>query len=172
MFIHDPAWSQIAADQWAKAAERGDIYVPRELHGDAAQAVILAVHNKRDSQAPLTLHIDCIIGDDTCVAIADILMDRTGPTSAHITHRALSAGLYLAVACDRRSAVPHAQFLFHGSPYKHGGPQDIADAAFFATQTNREEAFWLERAEDGASMEFGVEEALEYGIIHEVRERV
>lgn len=163
------AWATIAAEQWRLQAEKGVLWIPDLLQNDAAQAVLLAAHNAVAEGMALALMIDCIGGDDTCVDIAKAIRDpRIAASCAKVNYRALSAGLYLAVACDKRIAVPGAEFLFHGSPYKAGRRTDAEDAEYFEARTGTPSAFWAEKAESGEPFTFGAEEALALGVIHEI----
>ena len=163
-------WPTVCANLWQRLADEGTIIVPGLLQGDAAQAVLLHVRilAGRPVAEPLFLEINCTGGDSTCLRIADIIEAYGGDTAAHVVGVAYSAGLILAIACKRRTAVPNAVFLFHGSPLKDGAADDAQDAAMFGRRTGRPAEFWAEKAENGKEWQVGAEEALELGVIHEI----
>jgi ATP-dependent protease ClpP protease subunit len=101
--------------------------------------------------------------------MAAILTRHNQKTLATIHGRALSAGLVLAVACNHRCAVPHAEFLFHGADKRHHESDDQRRAEWFAERTARPAEFWLEKVAQG-DYTFGSDEALEIGVIDEIGE--
>jgi len=161
-------WEAASADIWLEHANAGRIYVHNHLQTYLALAVTWQVEWLMLKGQDIQFLVDCPGGDGTCVKIAKLLSTYAGRSTAHVTGVAWSAGLILAVACDRRTALPDANFMVHGSTLKDGGDEDEEDAVFLAARTNKPYDFWKPLLSDGKEHKFGVEEALEWGVIHEV----
>lgn len=104
-------------------------------------------------------------GDSSAWRIAYEL--EGGHWECHVERYAFSAGLILTCACTGcRTCSPRAQFLFHGLNERDPQASDQHRSEWFAARTKMPVDFWLAHcAEDFI---FGSEEALEFGVVHEI----
>jgi len=161
----------IRAECFLSEARRGHLWVPSDVCAvaDELAAVVRMVDAEVMVATPqLTVHVNTDNGLHTVWRLAEALQAFSGPTVAQIGGVAKSAGLIIACACERRVCQPNSVFLYHGSPYKAGIPDDRAKAQWFAKRTTQSEDFWFDLAAGGDDFEFGAEKALELGVVHEI----
>ena len=160
---------QILAQCFIGEARNGDLWVPRdmsELYADALCGVVRRF-NFGDGSTALRVHIDTDNGTANVWELAAEL-ERFPETRAEIGKRCKSAGLIIACACQYRLCRLDTEFLFHGSPYKNGIPDDRRKAQWFAERTTTNEDFWFDIAAGGADFCFGAEQALDLGVVQVV----
>ena len=163
----------VEAALFIEEVRRGHLWLPGDM-SDCGPALIAAVHEaKAHNVSPLYVHVDTDNGDSGCWRLARALEDFT-KTSAHTValvaahNRAYSAGLIVLLACQRRVCNSRCFFGYHGSSLKCDRGEDQRKAAWFAERTTLPEAEWLAMAEDGELRKFGPEQALAWGVVHEV----
>ena len=161
-------WRAVSADRWCRLADRGVLYVPWDLTGDAEGAMLNALRLV-DFNGPdgLLLYINTGKGRHTVWEMARLIEHAAANSVAHVTGHALSAGLVLTVACTYRRCVPDAEFLYHGIDWRDHDADDERGAEWFAGRTSAPREFWLSKAQEG-DYRFGAREALELGVVHEV----
>ena len=161
---------------WLAEAEDGVFRLPPDISGTTGLAVHAAMTRFVDrvgDKPPARVYIDTASGDNNTWLIA-ALVQRMEAT-VHIGLAAISAGLAIAVAVPGGQRVCSAgtRFGWHGSLYKVGrdpsGMSDEARAEYMAARTARPVQWWQSRAGDGSVLEFGAREALEWGVVTEVR---
>ncbi len=162
-------WDVAAADRWVRLADDGCIHTPPRMINEAAAAVYYHILLSVRQGRPLDFVIDTIEGDSTVWRMAKALEQGSNATTATVTYRAYSAGLVLACACSRRTATPHAQFLYHGLNIRNYQRDDERRAQWFGERTHRDAEFWLDLCSQGDTV-FDARQALEWGVIHEIRE--
>jgi ATP-dependent protease ClpP protease subunit len=141
-----------------------ELWVPEDIRGEVADD--LAAQVRVMPPGPLAVHVNCNNGSASCWDLAEAIGAHKGKTTAIIGAEAKSAGLIVACACDHRACRQDTQFLYHGF-----AGQETANrkkAVWFAARTTKPEAEWYAMAEDGELHEFGADEALSYGVVHEV----
>jgi len=164
-------WEHAAALAWWARAQAGDIWTPYCVDRDAGNALLWAVRYCNDKYWPEmdngTLRIDTCDGGSMVWAVAAEV--ERGVWNCHVDRHALSAGLILVCACKgRRTCVPHAKFLFHSLDQRFCDSEDTRRAKWFADRTAQPTAFWFEHAQSGEDLAFGAEEAVKWGVVHEV----
>ena len=158
----------IAANLFTEALKRGELWVPPDITG-CADVLLSAIHSIAVSRhLPMTVHVATGNGDKECWRVAQAIENFPYDTQASISDAAFSAGLIIALACYHRVTEPDALFSYHGSPRKDGREDDREKAAWFAARTTLPEAEWAEMAESGEEVRFGAEQALEWGVVHEI----
>ena len=165
-------WEHAAALAWWERAQKGEVWTPGNVQRDAALALLLAVHQLNEDIAEGigfadkgTLVIDTIDGGRVVWEIADEI--GHGEWDCAVRESALSAGLILVCACTgHRTCVPNSRFLFHGLDIRDYEASDRQRAEWFAERTKMPAEFWL--AHCGEDFGFGAEEALEFGVVHEI----
>lgn len=137
--------------------------------------------------SPITIIIDCEGGEARSFEPCKTLLRRRRAGQATfgvVTGRAFSVGLSYLVVCTARTAVPDARFLLHGEGRRWGPKtrseadghecylEDHYVADWLARFTKRSYKEWLAMIEGAEQTEFGVAEALDWGVIDEVLEGV
>ena len=156
----------ILASLFLEEVHRGHIWVPRCVTDDGADVIVTVLRSR--SQLDLTIHVDTDNGYASIWEVARSLTDRAGSSTAVIGSVAKSAGLIVSVACDRRICQPNTEFLYHGSPFKSGADDDRQKAKWFTSRTSMPEDFWLEMAMGGEDHIFGADDAMAWGVVHEI----
>jgi len=106
-------------------------------------------------------------GDGSCWRIAKLLEKNMWDCT--VDEVAISAGLIMTVACrGTRTCAPGSLFVFHGDDTRDYERSNPARAEWFAARTKMPYEFWLEHAGAKHAFQFGAEEALECGVIHEI----
>lgn len=155
-------WEHAAALAWWARAQEGQIATPYRINDHAANALLWAVRHVREG----TLIIDTADGGSTVWNVAHELALQ-GRWDALIGRHAMSAGLILTVACNgTRACIPTAKFLFHGLDIRDHEAEDTRRAEWFAKRTSMPASFWREHC--GEDFSFGADEALEFGVVHEI----
>jgi ATP-dependent protease ClpP protease subunit len=171
--VRSPAYMQ----EWLEDARSGLVRVDGLIDDELCDLIKLVATGwaRRRYPEQITIDIDCAVGGHSCVwSTATTLARLSNGNIETIVHGyAISAGLILSLAGDRRSCYPDSIFQFHGSEYKRGqNPERLADdghrCRWFAARTGQSEAFWLEKAEDGCPWYFEAEEALAIGVVHQI----
>ena len=172
--------TRIGEELWIDAARAGTIWVPEFVEDAHALALTMALNLLRDRDE-ITLHIDTCSGgksawDGPC---PELLWRRdTGKrTIGVVGGQAVSIGLSYLAPCTQRIANPDSEFLVHGETMRHGGArhesgvllEDHYAADWLARFTKRTYDEWLTTCETGDMMTFGAEQALEWGVIDEIR---
>ena len=171
---------------WADEVMRGRIVIPNPIMGKEGFRLVQAILTLRRRHQVgelglqrIMLYVDCDSGDATCWKAAyhlDRLRQDAGLTIDSEIHCAISAGLIVAMIGEHRTCHPHSKFLWHGSRAKTGydesGKSDEDRARFMADRTQRPFEWWMEKAEDGDSYQFGAVEAMEIGVVQEINEDV
>lgn len=148
--------------------DAGRLWVPRDVSGPVADLLRVAV--MRYDGPELTVYIDTNNGTETVWSLADVIAAAGWKAVAYVAGEAKSAGLILTCACrGRRTCRPDTRFLYHGSPYKSGADADERKARWFAQHTTAPYEHWRHMADSGEDFTFGPTEALEWGVVHEVR---
>jgi hypothetical protein len=155
----------IQAQAFLSEAKAGHLWVPDDISGPRADVLAAVVRSAGPS--PLAVHISTTNGGPQTWTLAQEL-DAHPDTTAHVGHYAKSAGLILVVSCRHRVCQSYSRFLYHGSPYKRGGGDDDAKAQWLAKHTAAGFTYWRDLATPGEDFEFGAEEALELGVVHEI----
>ena len=186
-------------ETWLAEARVGRIWVPRSVGDTWARTLCMALHGLRGREQ-VRLFIDCKGGDsdsfDPCRELwwrwqhrgeADPTSSRSPyarkppglATISTVTGVAHSIGLTYAVCATNRLAYPEAWFMVHGEQQRDGPRneegvylEDHYVADWLARFTKRSYDEWLAYIADGQAHEFGVTEALEWGVIDEVLEGV
>lgn len=158
----------IRAECFLSEARRGHLWVPGDVCAIADELAAVVRMVGAEGVESLTVHIDTDNGLSTVWRLAETLINYKSETRAEIDGVAKSAGLIIACACQRRVCQPNSVFLYHGSPYKAGIPDDRAKAQWFAKRTTTPEDYWFDLAAGGDDFEFGAEKALELGVVHEI----
>ncbi len=137
-----------------------ELWVPKDIRGEVG--VALAAEVRAMPPGPLTVHVDCNNGDASCWDLAQAIIEHDGKATAMVGAEAKSAGLIVALACDKLVCRSDTRFLYHG----FAGQEEAnrKKAAWFALRTIISEAVWYAMAETGVDNEFGAKEALEWGI--------
>ncbi len=177
----------LVLDLWKAEAERGVIWVPHTVTNAWAAAMRMALYRLR-SKAEVELVIDCTGGCEYSFEPCHELLwrwresRRKGggpPETTTVLSSARSIGLSYSVCATRRLAYPDAVWAVHGGSYrvmkKHESGVNIEDhyiADWLARFTQKPYEFWIDLVSDGEVHEFGVAEALEWGVIDEVLEGV
>ena len=157
---------EVLAHCFLNEAHHGHLWVPRDVSERYADALASTLRWLSETRG-MTVHIDTDNGTQTVWNLAREL-EKFGETRADIGWRCKSAGLIIACACEYRVCRADTQFLFHGSPYKNGLPDDRKKAQWFAERTGTSEDYWWDIASGGTDFEFGAERALALGVVHEV----
>lgn len=140
-----------------------------------------------DKDKPITLVISSFGGS---VAGLQALMDRIHllrqagiKIHGYVEGYAMSAGLILLQACDRRIMGPHAKLMAHGITMTFMGGYDIEAmearlaeakkdtawaARLFAARTGRDAAEWEAMMQSNDPVYYRAEEALALGLVDEV----
>ena len=159
----------------------GDLWVPADMR-EHSWVLWAALRSAMAAELPfLRVHVNTINGDGHCWYVARAIEEfanncRTAAnyavreyyTEALVTSNALSAGLIVAVACERRVCGSNTHFQFHGSSQKGEEHKDQRKAEWFGARTALPEAEWMRMAQDGEPRDFGAEQALEWGVVHEI----
>lgn len=155
--------AEVFRDEFAN----GRLWVPRDVSGPVASLLTVMVQSYAGTE--LDLFIDTNNGTSTVWDLAAALDDVGWKAVAHVGAEAKSAGLILTCACKGyRICRKDTKFLYHGSPLKAGTEDDERKARWFAAHTTAPYEHWRHMAETGTDFTFGVTEALEWGVIHEV----
>lgn len=171
---------------WKSAADAGYIQLWGEVTEDTVATVSLALAqlSKRRDLTEITLAINSNGGQAHPMwALIDALhaMPQTVTTIAE--GWALSAGLMVFMAGDRRVVAPHTCLLFHGAWHsvnweksrefgadaERAKTSDYELAAYMAERTNKRAAFWRKAVDESREMWFTPRDALEWGVAHELR---
>lgn len=154
--------AQVFVSEWL----RGHLWVPKDVsHGIADLLSAIARATQTDA---LTVHVDTNNGMASVWGLAEALIHCPAKTVALVGAEAKSAGLIIACSCEKRVCSPNTVFLYHGSPYKSGAEDDRKKAEWFARRTTAPLNHWLHMAQTGQDYAFGPEQALEWGVVHEV----
>ena len=163
----------LQAQIWLREADAGRIDIEGILKDEEAWVYrnYLRYAARSEVDTPYTFYIDCDGTDDNCWEMARYIKQLKGRTVAVIDDEAISGGLIIALACDHRIAVSGAKFAWHGSPKKPGNDwrSDEDRVDFITERTTAPRELWEEKAESGKAYWFKAEEALEWGVIHEVK---
>lgn len=160
-------WEHAAALAWWSRAQAGEVWTPYSVSRDASNALLWAVVDANDCDLPEGKHlvINTADGDGSVWQVAEQIERATW--TCFVQKYALSAGLILTCACiGARYCSPKAQFLFHGLNERHPEKSDQYRSEWFAARTKMPVDFWLAHcAED---FRFNAEQALEFGVVHDV----
>lgn len=191
----DYLWREV----WLEQARAGRVWIPRSVGDTWARTLCMVLHGLR-GQNEIRLFIDCEGGEAKSFAPCHELLWRwqhrgePDPTSSRspyarnmpsvatistVTGAAYSIGLSYSVCATHRQAVPEARFMVHGETMIAGARhesgvylEDHYIADWLARFTKRSYEEWLALVSDGKRHEFGVDEALTWGVIDEVLEGV
>lgn len=160
-------WKHAAALAWWEEARRGCVWTPDAIAGDGADALRMAIRYRNNGpDEGGTLYVDSHGGDSSCWDLA-VDLER-GHWNAFVRGFAISAGLILTVACNgHRKCLSNSVFNFHGLELRHPEHDDRRRARWYAQRTRMPEDFWLSYCEV-AGVTFGAEQALEWGVVHEI----
>jgi len=183
-----PQWNEKQGDVidiaklWHDEAESGRVWLWGILDKDLALPIVAYMNklNQDENLKAIVIYINCRGGKaDQLFAIVDQMRTmRTGVVT--VVHGvALSAGCVIAASGDKRLALPHARFLFHGASQFFGEhtSRDIKIDAeelaaidemlceHMASVTKKRKSFWKKFVKNSEDRWFGVEEALEWGVI-------
>ena len=186
-------------ETWLAEARVGRIWVPHSVGDTWARTLCMALHGLRGNEE-VRLFVDCKGGEEDSFEPCRELWWRwqhrgePDPTSSRspyarkppglatistVTGSASSIGLSYSVCATNRLAYPEARFIVHGES-EIAGKKDESGvyrehhyiANWMARFTNRPYDWWLDLVSDGKAHEFGVAEALEWGVIDAVEEGV
>ena len=169
----------LQTELWLLAAAVGRFVLPLDLSGAAADAVTMALANLEFLRAnkehgwtlpPAHVFVNTNTGDFRAWEIARLT--EALEATVHIGQYCISAGLIVAVAGKHRVCRPDTKFGWHGSTAKPGHDpshkDDEARAVYMAERTKVSAPLWLVYAQSGNLLEFGAEEALDWGVVDEV----
>lgn len=163
-------WQDIYARQWCALADAGLIVAPRNLEGDEAHALELQLLKLlREGRQDVKVLLNCDNGNDFCFEVG-LLLERFPVSHVHVQYKALSAGLIVAVCAKRRTCEPNAEFLHHGEDKRDPVADDQMLSAWMAARTTQPQEFWLEACRRPEPLVFEAEEALAWGVVHEIVE--
>ena len=171
--------------------------MPNRVTNVWAQTLRMALYGLREQES-IEVLIDCGGGEDTSFDLCLELWwrwkkrnrkprpppykttgDRGLKTTTTVLGEARSIGLSYAVCATQRLAMPGVTFAAHGAFDRAGARhesgvylQDHYTADWLARFTKRSYEDWLAYIDDGGVHEFGVAEALKWGVIDEVLEGV
>lgn len=171
---------------WKDAADAGYIQLWGEVTEDTVATVSLALAalRKRRDVAEITLAINSNGGQAHPMwALIDALQTMPQTVTTIAEGWALSAGLMVYMAGDRRIVSPHARLLFHGGWHsinweksrefgedaERAKAHDYQMAAYMAERSTKRAAFWRKAVDESREMWFTPREALEWGVAHELR---
>jgi len=191
----DHCWREV----WLEEAHAGRIWLPHDIRDTWAETLCMILYALRDT-SEIRLFVDCEGGDaasfDPCRELYWRWENRGEPdptssrspyarklsglaTISMVTGSAGSVGLSYSVCATNRLALPNAKFMVHGETLRTGARhesgaylEDHYVADWLARFTKRSYEDWLDLVDDGAHHEFGVAEALDWGVIDEVLEAV
>jgi ATP-dependent protease ClpP protease subunit len=168
-------------DLWLAEANIGRIWFPRGVTDRWAQALTMALRRLR-GEPVIEVLIDCDGGEGRSFEPCRELWwrwNRRLNTISTVLGHAHSVGLSYSVCATTRLAYPDAHFMVHGEhlrigPMHENGHflEDHYAADWLARFTKRTYEEWLAYIADGVEHGFGVDEALEWGVIDEVLEGV
>lgn len=161
-------WKALGEQQWLANAQDGYI----EVMGDADNGLCTTLYrlvNKwlilpQTQPSDIFMVIRCTSGAPGSFDIAKMMCGLPCRTEAR--RDAGSAGLSLFLAGEERLAQHRSKFTFHGNLYRflQGDPSDMDRAAWFAERTKMDHEWWLDKARMDGLLEFGIDEALEWGV--------
>lgn len=163
-------WIRLAEQQWLDNARSGYIVV----QGEADDAYCLTVRSLVDRWLALPMStpleivvnvLECESGGPSSFYLGQAI-ERLG-CRTEVRYSAGSAGLFIFMGGAERLAHPGARFTFHGNLYRwmKSGASDEERAEWFTSRTNKPYDFWFEQCKIDGVLTFGVEEALEWGVI-------
>lgn len=170
---------------WAAEAREGRIWLHREI--DTELGFVVSAHLdalERDGNSKeIVMDVNSRGGSFTATMsiIHRMLTMKTRITTV-CSGEALSAGLLIMAAGDRRKAYPYSRFLFHGNSSAFGyqkAQQHVDDATeaaridelitdFLASMTKKTKRHWMSLCKAQKDVWISAEQALEWGIIDEI----
>ena len=167
-------WQGMWERQWYDNAQAGYITVPEEADQPYCQLVQSLldrwrlVPNTRPTFPVVMIH-SCVSGHAQSWRLGQTLAAMTN-VMTRVRLLASSAGLNIFLGGTVRQAHRQAQFVYHGNLYKWMamGPSDEGRARWFAERTTQPYDFWLEAARLDGTLSFGIDEALEWGVVTEL----
>jgi hypothetical protein len=172
--------SRNVGDLWLEAARKGTIWVPYKIDAYEGAMLMMALNLLRDRDE-ITLHIDTANGyGNSFDACKELLWRRDNglKTIGFVDGDACSIGLSYIAVCTYRVATPDSEFLVHGESSRQGEMlpdgtylQDHYVANWLGSRgfTKRTYEEWLATVCEGELVPFGAEQALEWGVIDEIR---
>jgi hypothetical protein len=163
-------WLRLAERQWLDNAQRGYIVVDGQAEEECCGTIYsladrwLAIPETRPHEVVVNV-VHCESGHAASFMLGQRIADLYCET--RVMMAAGSAGLFIFMGGDERLARPGAKFTFHGNLYRwmQSGASDEQRAEWFASRTKMSYEWWLEKCKIDGVFSFGVEEALEYGVV-------
>lgn len=168
-------------DVWAKELEEGRIWLPDTVgdwSGHAAASMVRRLRSRVKAGV-----VGAVSDIEVYVATGsglpehwDLVAELEHATRDGLTvtcracYRAISGGLNLLIAGSRKTAHVDTKFGFHGdgSPRLAAAAKDRMRCEYYARHTNPDFDWWWEKSKTGEVWYFGVEEALDVGVIDEI----
>jgi ATP-dependent protease ClpP protease subunit len=173
--------SRVLGDLWMRSAQQGIVWVPEEVTNYDSAMLTMALRLLRGEEE-VELYIDTCTGhSQSFEPCKELLWRRENgkQTTGFVGGQAISIGLSYIAVCTRRIATPDSEFLVHGEPLRDAQKLDSGEyledhyaADWLSRFTPRSYEEWLETVRPGRHVKFGAEQALEWGVIDEIREVV
>jgi hypothetical protein len=183
VWLYESACDATEQELWLDRAREGELWVPNDVGTTQALAMVYVMREWRDPESWMTLHedivptliIDCQQGHENShwpLWELEWRYKHGLQTRTIVIGKAYSIALSYAITATERLALPDAQWAFHGGGSRGdaGLQEDQAIVDCITPYTKRPEAEWLEWARDGTTNVFGVDEALEWGIVDRIVE--